>query len=321
MFDPRLPALVLAPMEGITDAPMRRLQGETGVFTYTVSEFIRVSADVLPPKVFPKQVPELVEPDSPVPVQVQILGGDPDRLAQSAVNACLAGAPAIDINFGCPAKTVNRHDGGASLLLHPDRIRDIVAAVKSAVPKAIPVSAKLRLGWEDIQAVHENAARAAEGGADWLTIHARTRMQGYSPPVYWPEIGRVRRSLGLPVIANGDIWTLDDFLRCRDETGCHHFMIGRGALSNPDLPFQIATELGLPGARESTVDWYRLFSRLCELMQADGQAKDRLCLMRLKQWMKLAHNHGQFPFFDELKTATSLEQVFEILTPEPLLLP
>lgn len=312
MFDPRLPALVLAPMEGITDAPMRRLQGETGVFTYAVSEFIRVSSDVVPTKVFQKHVPELVEPSS-VRVQVQILGGDPERLAESAVNACLAGAPAIDINFGCPAKTVNRHDGGASLLRHPDRIRDIVAAVRSAVPREIPVSAKLRLGWESIESVHENAAMAAEGGADWLTIHARTRMQGYSPPVFWPEIGRVRRDLGLPVIANGDIWTFEDFLRCRDETGCDHFMIGRGALANPALPYEIATELGLPGARQASVDWHGLFFRLCELMQADGNTKERLCLMRLKQWMKLAHNHGRFPHFDELKTAVSLGQVFEVL--------
>src|SRR6185436_17754692 len=144
-------------------------------------------------------------------------------------------ATAIDLNFGCPARTVNRHDGGATLLKHPHRIREIVRAVREALPAHVPVSAKMRLGWDSIEPIRENAAMAAEGGASWITIHGRTRVAGYAPPIFWEPIGRIRESLGIPVVANGDTWTLDDFRRCRDATGCIHFMLGRGALANPDL--------------------------------------------------------------------------------------
>src|SRR4051812_22474786 len=104
-------------MDGITDAPMRALQGEVGSFSFAVTEFLRVSTDVLPAKVFRREVPELCNgglTPTGLPVQVQILGGDPSLMALTAQKAVAAGARAIDINFGCPAPTVNRHDGGAT---------------------------------------------------------------------------------------------------------------------------------------------------------------------------------------------------------------
>ncbi|MGV3615610.1 MAG: tRNA dihydrouridine synthase [Fimbriimonas sp.] len=313
MLNPHAPALVLAPMDGITDAAMRAFQGETGAFSYAVSEFLRVSVTPLPAKVFRRDVPELENGSltpTGLPVQVQILGGDPGRMAESAMAACRAGARAVDINFGCPAPTVNRNDGGASLLQFPCRIRDVVSAVRAAVPLEIPVSAKLRLGWDSIDAIHENAAMAAEGGANWLTIHARTRAQGYQPPVYWPQIGKVQAALGIPVIANGDIWTVDDFLRCREETGCRHFMIGRGALANPALPYQIAKELGIGTGHAPETDWIRLFRRFVEYLGGEGDRADHRCLARLKQWMQIAHRFGDFPYFQELKQAATLEEFF-----------
>ncbi|MEQ1936520.1 MAG: tRNA-dihydrouridine synthase family protein, partial [Fimbriimonadaceae bacterium] len=265
VLDPNKPALVLAPMDGVTDAAMRDFQGSSGVFSYAVTEFLRVSTEAIPRKVFRREVPELEtggRTSTGMPVQVQILGGDPGRMAKSAYTAWQSGAKAIDINFGCPAPTVNRHDGGASLLLHPCRIREIVAAVRSAVPSEVPVSAKLRLGWDSVEPIFENAQMAVEGGAAWLTIHARTRIQGYAPPVNWSPFRRVRAAAGVPVIANGDIWSLDDFHRCQDETGCHHFMIGRGALANPALPHLIAAELGIRDAMDFEVDWEREFRSL-----------------------------------------------------------
>jgi len=307
------PALVLAPMEGITDAPMRALQGLNGGFTYAVSEFLRVSSEAIPRKVFLRDVPELTRGArtvSGLPVQVQILGGDPDLMAQSAVSAVECGAIGIDINFGCPAKTVNRHDGGASLLRHPLRIRAIVAAVRSAVPAEIPVSVKLRLGWESVDEIDENAAMAAEGGAAWLTIHGRTKMQGYLPPAHWEPIGRVRKALGLPVIANGDIWSFDDFLRCREVTGCSHFMLGRGALADPTLPGRIAGEMGLRVESQIGADWGSQLSAIAELMQ---DVDEIIVVMKLKQWLKIAHNRGTYHHFDRVKRANSLA---EFLHPE-----
>jgi tRNA-dihydrouridine synthase C len=177
------------------------------------------------------------------------------------------------------------------------------------LPPEVPVSAKLRLGWESIDDIDENAAMAAEGGASWLTIHARTRTQGYRPPVFWAPVGRVRRALGLPIVANGDIWSLEDFRRCREITGCIHFMVGRGALARPHLPGEIARELGLPHQPTISLDWPELFANLANLYPG----ADRLILMRLKQWMKIAHAHGDFPWFDVLKLSTDWRQVVSSL--------
>ncbi len=315
MLDPNAPALVLAPMEGVTDAPMCAFMGAAGAFTYAVSEFLRVSVDPLPPKVFVREVPELLGgglTPTGLPVQVQILGGDPDKMALSAQAAVEAGAWGIDVNFGCPAPTVNRHDGGASLLRHPQRIREIVAAIRAAVPAHVPVSAKIRLGWDCVDDVDENAAMAAEGGASWITVHARTRTQGYLPPVFWPNIGRVRKNLNIPVVANGDIWTLDDFRRCRDETGCRHFMIGRGALARPSLAREVAHELGI-GPAPAPEPWDATLRRWVALNEAYERSKPGGTVARLKQWLKLAHKHGDFRHFDAVKRSTRTEELFDLL--------
>ncbi len=321
LLHPETPALILAPMDGITDAAMRAVQGETGAFTYAVSEFQRVSSESIPRKVFHRHVPELLTDSltpTGLPVQVQILGGDPARMAKSAWVACRAGAIGIDINFGCPAPTVNRSDGGATLLKYPQRIREVVSAVRAAVPCEIPVSAKLRLGWDSIDAIHENADMATEGGASWLTIHARTKMQGYAPPVFWKPIGQVRGRVGIPVVANGDIWNREDFLRCLEETGCRHFMLGRGALANPLLPYQVAQELGIGGHiaipdPNAPFHWLPLLERFIHFSHYYGEHSPVGCVMRLKQWMNLAHKFGNFVGFDSLKLTKTPDEFFECL--------
>jgi tRNA-dihydrouridine synthase C len=304
-------------MEGITDAPMRALQSETGNYRFAVSEFLRVSIEPLSKKVFLKEVPELNHGSctkSQIPVQVQLLGGHPERMALSAITACSVGACGVDINFGCPAPTVNRHDGGATLLKYPQRIFEIVSAVREATPAGIPVSAKLRLGWDDIDAIYENSQMAAKGGASWITIHARTRTQGYLPPVYWRPIRTVGEMLDIPVVANGDIWTLDDFRRCQDETRRIHFMIGRGALANPALSYQIAEDLGCARFPTTPVlDWSRLLRRLVERMREFQSGSERHEVKRLKQWLRLASNHGDFLRFDEIKRAETLNEFFAAL--------
>jgi tRNA-dihydrouridine synthase C len=314
-----VPSLALAPMDGITDASMRELQGEIGGFSYAVTEFIRVSGATVPGKVFRREVPELnsgAKTRSGLPVQVQILGGEPEWMAATAVEAWRAGAIAIDLNFGCPAPTVNRHDGGATLLQFPERIEEIVAAVRQALPPEVPVSAKLRLGWECIEDIYRNAEAAAKGGADWLTIHARTKSQGYKPPVFWQPIGRVREQLDIPVVANGDIWAIADFKRCQEETGCEHYMLGRSALANPQLSRQIASALGMRMVRPSVslpTDWHALLSRLDSLTcEYFGPSVSR-SPARLKQWLKLAASFGSFTQFDLVKRAETSAELLEFL--------
>lgn len=320
MISAAKPALVLAPMEGVTDAAMRALQGECGAFSYAVSEFLRVSHSVLTQSVFHRHVPEL-KSNSLTPtnlfVQVQLLGGDAERMAASAVVAIRTGAKAIDINFGCPARTVNRHDGGATLLKYPHRIREIVSAVRNAVHAEFPVSAKLRLGWDSIEPIFENAQMAAKGGASWITIHARTREAGYQPPVFWKTVGEVRKSLSIPVVANGDIWTIDDFRRCREETGCEHFMIGRGAMADPHLAYQIACELGSIEANgrdiNLPIDWANEMFKLVQWSGRYEENRPERIIRRLKQWLKLAAVHGSFKRFDEIKQTRTPQELIEIL--------
>ena len=155
---------------------------------------------------------------------------------------------------------------------------------------------------------------AAEGGASWITIHARTRAQGYAPPVHWKSIGQVRAALNLPVIANGDIWTLEGFRRCREETGCIHFMLGRSALADPLVPYQIARELGVGNPPDDVdVEWATLLRGLIHYSERFGYTVPRLTLQRLKQWLSIAAKFGDFRHFELLKRTQSMDELFTSL--------
>ena len=318
---PNVPAVILAPMEGVTDAPMREFLTRSGFFDYCVSEFIRVSANPVSPKLFLKHVPELKVSgctSSHTPVQIQILGGNADRLAESALFAIEAGAKGIDLNFGCPAPTVNRHDGGATLLKYPERIETIIRTIRDAVPKEYPVSAKLRLGFDDPNAIYENARRVEQGGANWITIHGRTKTQGYIPPAYWLPIGKVKRALAIPVVANGEIWTLEDFKRCREETGSIHFMIGRGALAMPNMAGKIRRELGLKlidvpdplcfpqnGCPHAWADVFQAFAKI--------QPSEK----RIKQWARYVKSKQNVTWWDQIKGLQSVTEILNYLRQLP----
>ena len=231
--------LMLAPMEGVIDHTMRELLTSLGGVDRCVTEFVRVSERLLPPRVFYRLCPELHTAGNTrfgVPVYIQLLGGDPTVVAENAARAAELGAPGIDLNFGCPAKTVNKSDGGSILLRQPQRVAAITAAVRRAVPAAVPVTVKTRLGYEDQLQFLDIVAGIAEAGATELTVHARTKRHGYRPPAYWQEIARAREQVKMPGIANGEIWNPADALRCQQVTGCEDLMLGRGALCRPDLP-------------------------------------------------------------------------------------
>lgn len=231
--------LHLAPMEGVTDFVLRDLLTSRGGIDFCTTEFLRVTDKLHPHSIFLRYCPELLtgsKTRAGTPVAVQLLGGHAEPLAQNAVRAVELGALGIDLNFGCPAKTVNRHDGGATLLKSCDRIYKIVSIVRKAVPTQIPVSAKIRLGFEDPSVCLENAKAIEEAGASHITVHCRTKMDGYKPPAHWNWIPKIKQSIkSIPIIANGDIFSVEDFIRCRQETSCNQFMIGRGIMSDPFL--------------------------------------------------------------------------------------
>ncbi|MFM7025781.1 MAG: tRNA dihydrouridine synthase [Limnohabitans sp.] len=293
----------LAPMEGLLDHGLRDTLTRVGGIDLCVSEFIRVTDSVLPDRAFMRVVPELrngSRTQAGVPVRVQLLGSDPACLADNAQSLARLGPAGIDLNFGCPAKTVNRHRGGAVLLQEPELVGQIVAAVRRAVPAHIPVSAKMRLGYED-DALAEDCARAIEaGGASDLVVHARTKVHGYRPPAYWDRIADIRRCVKLPMVANGEIWSVQDAQRCREVTGCDRLMIGRGLVSDPGLALAIAQSAS--GGR--AVPWSVIRSLMPVFWRhVCGRVASRHRAGRLKQWLnylRRTYPEAQMAF-DELR--------------------
>jgi tRNA-dihydrouridine synthase C len=190
-------------------------------------------------------VPELLQGGrtrAGVPVRPQLLGSDPACMADNAASIAAMKPDGIDLNFGCPAKTVNRHCGGSALLVDPALLGRIVEAVRRAVPPHLPVSAKMRLGYEDASLAVECARALAQGGASELVVHARTKADGYRPPAYWERIPAIREAVAVPVVANGEIWTVDDAERCARVSGCDALMLGRGMVVDPGLALAIRAD-------------------------------------------------------------------------------
>lgn len=301
--------IFLAPMEGVVDYHMRRLlcgitNGDhTAGVDVCVTEFIRVNTHLLPKRVFLRSCPELEQPAAR-PVRVQLLGSDPQSLAANARKAAELGAPAIDLNFGCPAKTVNKNRGGACLLNETDLLYEIVDAVRHAVPRDIPVTAKIRLGYENRNPYLQNAAAIAAAGANELIVHARSKNDGYRPPAYWEYIAEIRQALSIPVIANGEIWSIEDYLRCRDITGCDDVMLGRGLLAKPDLALQIKAWQN--GRGYTPLPWRVIAGYLCDFFNDTcATYPNKFLGNRLKQWLHyLQRTYPQsVPLFHDIKAS------------------
>ncbi len=279
--------LILAPMEGVIDATMRALLTDLGGIDRCVTEFVRVSQQLLPPRVFRRLCPELDSggcTPAGVPVYVQLLGGQPSPMADNAARCAELGAPGIDLNFGCPAKTVNKSDGGAILLQEPERVGSIVAAVRRAVPAGIPVTAKIRLGFEDRSQFLDNVLAIAAAGASEIAIHARTRRDGYQPPAWWDEIARAVAQTSLPIVANGEIWSPEDARRCQLASQCQDLMLGRGALRRPDLPRLVRASLG--GAPAEPMAWIDIAALLQHFFHCKrAQCEPRHAAGPVKQWL------------------------------------
>lgn len=308
--------IYLAPMEGLLDCVLRDILTRVGGVDRCVTEFIRITHTLLTERSFLRTMPELLNggrTPAGVPVRAQLLGSDPVSMAENAARLAELGPHGIDLNFGCPAKLVNRHGGGAALLQNPELLSRIVSAVRRAVPADMPVSAKMRLGFNDDLRAVECAQAIADGGAEELVVHARTKADAYRPPAYWERINDIRLAVSIPVVANGEIWTVDDARRCRQASGCTHLMLGRGMVSDPGLALAIrqgdtnaapvlpwSDVLPLMGAF-----WLLVVARLEQRQQAG----------RLKQWLNFMRR--RYPqaqaAYDALRTLHEPERVTQWL--------
>lgn len=288
--------IMLAPMEGIVDDVMRDILTRIGGIDVCVTEFIRVTDQLHPPRTFRRMAPELAQgarTRAGTPLHVQLLGSDPQRMAQNALLAVAAGARVVDVNFGCPAPTVNKHRGGAALLKEPELMRTIVGTIRQALPAHVPVTAKMRLGYEDTSLTLECADALVAGGAAQLVVHARTKVDGYRPPAHWEWLDVIRRHVSVPVVANGEVWTLDDYRAIRAASGCDTVMIGRGLLAAPDLARRIRQHnLGEPVS--APMSWADLLPWIDDFYaQCCGKAgaSSGFASSRLKQWLKQLARH------------------------------
>jgi len=300
-------------MEGLLDFVLRDILTRVGGVDRCVSEFIRVSDTVLPDRVFFRYVPELhngSRTPAGTPVRPQLLGSDPYCMAGNAAALARLGPAGIDLNFGCPANIVNRHGGGAALLDTPEALSRIVSSVRRAVPASIPVSAKMRLGVQDGSRAVECALALAEAGACELVVHARTKADGYRPPAYWENIPAIRAAVAVPVIANGEIWTVADALRCREVSGGSALMLGRGIVADPGLAWAVRAADG--EAVPATAGWQQLKPQLHAFWTIiSHHFPGRQRVGRLKQWLNLLrrrHPEAEAAF-QHIRTLTEPEAI------------
>ncbi len=222
------PWLILAPMEGVGDRCFRKAMAAIGGFDEAVTDFIRV-----PTCGHVQSLAKVYDADEtfPIPLAAQIMGGDSFLMAAMAKEIELRKARRIDLNCGCPSNTVTGRGAGSSLLKQPSLLHEVAKAMVDAV--SVPVTVKMRSGFDDTSLFRENLLAAEESGIAFLTLHPRTKADGYGPPARWDLIAEAKSFLKIPVVGNGDIIQVEDALRMLKETKCDALMIGRGSIMDP----------------------------------------------------------------------------------------
>jgi len=275
--------VLLAPMEGVLDSLVRQLLTEVNDYDLCITEFLRVVDQLLPVKSFYRLCPELHHASrtpSGTLVRLQLLGQHPDWLAENAARAVTLGSWGVDLNCGCPSKLVNGSGGGATLLKDPDLIYRAAKAMRAAVPASLPVTVKVRLGWDSSARSMEIADAVQQAGASELVVHGRTKEDGYrAEAINWQAIGDIRQRLRIPVIANGEIWDWQTAQDCLRTTGCDAVMIGRGALNVPNLSRVIKYN-------DAPMPWPEVVALLQKYTRLEKQGDTGMYhVARIKQWL------------------------------------
>lgn len=223
-----------SPLSGVTDRAFRQLVRRYAPDSMLYTEMVQATGVC-----HARQLEKIMDIDaSEQPISIQLFDCRPDYMAAAARKAVAEGAKTIDINMGCPVNKITKKGGGSSLLRQPEVAADIVRAVAMAVP--VPVTVKTRIGWDDDHINAVDFGRHMEAaGAQMLTLHGRTRSQGYHGPARWEWIALVKAALAIPVIANGDINSVEAAVRCLEQTGADGVMCSRGTLGYPFLVGEI----------------------------------------------------------------------------------
>ncbi len=223
-----------SPLSGVTDLVFRRLVRRYAPDSMMYTEMVQASS-----LRHLKEVPRIMEIDANErPISIQLFDCRPDFLGEAAQIAVEQGAQTIDLNMGCPVNKITKNGGGSSLLRDPDTAVALVQAVATSVN--VPVTVKTRIGWDDDEInILDFAKRMADAGAQMLTVHARTRAQGYNGTAKWDWIRQVKQVLTIPVIANGDIFSVESAVACLEQTGADGVMCSRGTLGYPFLVGEI----------------------------------------------------------------------------------
>jgi tRNA-dihydrouridine synthase B len=243
--------LILAPMDGVTDQPFRSLCRQMGS-AMSYSEFINAMDILSLPKLFWRVKYKLAFLPEERPVVYQVFDSDPDHLLEAGLRLHEYGPDIIDINMGCSVKAVTKRGAGAGLLRTPQKIAAIFSKLSSNLP--VPVTGKIRLGWdEDMRNYIQVAKVIEENGGALIAVHARTRSQGYRGDADWDAIAEVKQAVSIPVIGNGDVRSVADIERLKEHTHCDGVMIGRGAIGNPWLFSRQSREQISPRQIQATI--------------------------------------------------------------------
>nr|WP_198013651.1 tRNA dihydrouridine synthase DusB [Crinalium epipsammum] len=223
-----------SPLSGVTDLVFRRLVRRYAPESMMYTEMVQATG-----LHYLKELPKIMEVDpNEKPISIQLFDCRPDFMAEAAQKAVAEGADTVDINMGCPVNKITKKGGGSSLLRQPEVAEAIVREVVKAVD--VPVTVKTRIGWSDQEiTILDFAKRMQDAGAQMITVHGRTRAQGYNGSANWEWIKRVKEVISIPVIANGDIFSVESAVRCLEETNADGVMCSRGTLGYPFLVGEI----------------------------------------------------------------------------------
>ncbi|MGN0914899.1 MAG: tRNA-dihydrouridine synthase family protein [Succinivibrio sp.] len=303
----------LAPLEGLADGPMRKILCRHGGYDECFSEFIRVTDLPVSHKTLKREVPELendCKTADGTPVRIQLLGDNPDTMAKSAVICREMGARGVDINFGCPSRFV--HHAGAMLLKEPELMHEIVCSVREALEPDCLLSVKVRLGFLDKSEAEGIIKAVAVDGVSEITVHCRTRKDLYkNEALDWAALKDLHQFKGnATLIANGNVNSYDDAVKCHEMTGCDSFMCGRGAFPMPNLG-HIIKEKAKPYTLKELLQ--------VELEVIDEFSKtdrtEKIVMDRAKQFLGYARVHRTelIPFFREFCQCTTIDDGLNLI--------